>query len=57
MHCVYQVARWQRLPLHAGATGSLPLLYAAGESKFNLTGLVIMFIAETCEATRCVLTL
>jgi len=29
---------------------------SAGEAKFNLTGLVIMFIAETCEATRLVLT-
>lgn len=24
--------------------------------KFNLTGLVVMFVAETCEATRLVLT-
>jgi len=25
---------------------------SAGEAHFNLTGLIIMFFAETCEATR-----
>jgi len=29
---------------------------SVGELKFNLTGLVVMFVAETCEATRLVLT-
>jgi len=29
---------------------------SAGEAHFNLTGLIIMFFAETCEATRLVLT-
>lgn len=29
---------------------------SAGEANFNATGLVIMFCAETCEATRLVLT-
>ena len=28
---------------------------SAGEAHFNLTGLIIMFFAETCEATRLVL--
>ena len=28
---------------------------SAGEAHFNLTGLIIMFFAETCEATRRVL--
>merc|ERR1712159_493265 len=31
-------------------------LASAGEAHFNATGLLIMFCAETCEATRLVLT-